>query len=83
MSSIKDRIIAHIKAEYANTLQDIELNDETPLLSSGVIDSISALQLVDFLEKEFGFEFEAHEVDQENINTISLIEGFVKSKIGE
>jgi acyl carrier protein len=35
---------------------------------------------VDFLEKEFGIEFEAHEVDQENINTLGKIVAFVEAK---
>ena len=51
-----------------------------PLLSSGIIDSISALELVEFLEKTFHFEFQPHEVDQENLDTITRIEAFVKTK---
>lgn len=79
MSEIKDQVREYIVKEYLSG-DDQELNDDTQLLTSGIIDSISALQLVEFLEKTFGFEFEAHEVDQENIDTIDLIEAFVKSK---
>ena len=57
-----------------------KLDDSTPLLSSGIIDSISALELVDFLEETFGVEFQPHEVDQDNLNTISLIQKFIAKK---
>lgn len=58
-----------------------ELTDSTPLISGGILDSISTLQLVSFLERRFKIEFKPNEVDQDNLNTISLIALFVKSKI--
>lgn len=54
---------------------------DTPLMSGGLIDSISALELVDFLEKSFGFEFESHEVDQDNLDTIDKIVAFIERKL--
>ena len=80
MTDIKQKIREHISEKYLND-GDEPIGDDTPLLTSGIIDSISALQLVDFLEKEFGIEFEAHEVDQENINSVDLIESFVQTKM--
>jgi D-alanine--poly(phosphoribitol) ligase subunit 2 len=79
MSDIKETIKSYIQKEYKADGGE-EILDDTPLLTSGIIDSISALQLVDFLEKEFGIEFEAHEVDQENINTLGKIVAFVEAK---
>ena len=57
------------------------LKGDTPLVSSGIIDSISILQVVDFMENNFGIEFEPHEVDQSNLNTIDLMAGFVVNKL--
>jgi D-alanine--poly(phosphoribitol) ligase subunit 2 len=78
MSSIKNTILAHVQEEFGGDTEQINTN--TPLLSSGIIDSISALELVEFLESTFGFEFQAHEVDQENLDTVDRIEAFVLSK---
>lgn len=80
MSEIKEKVREYINSEFNSTGEE-EIKDDSALLTTGIIDSISALQLVDFLEKEFGIEFEAHEVDQENINSIDLIESFVQSKM--
>jgi acyl carrier protein len=58
-----------------------EILDDTPLISGGLIDSISTMQLVAFLEKKFHFEFQAHEVDRDNLDSIEIIASFVASKI--
>lgn len=54
---------------------------DTPLLSSGILDSISALQLVDFIEETFKIQFEAHDVDQENLNSINSLTKFIMLKL--
>lgn len=76
---IKSIVREYITSTFYN--ENEALTDETPLLSSGVIDSISSLQLVRFLEETFKFEFQPHEVDQDNLDTLVLIGEFVKSKI--
>jgi acyl carrier protein len=39
------------------------------------------MQLIAFLEKEFHFEFQAHEVDRDNLDSIEIIAQFVLSRI--
>ncbi len=73
-----------IKAILLNGYVDVdnpnELLNDTPLISSGILDSISILQLVDVLEKEFSIEFEAHEIDRDKFDSIDLIVALVNSK---
>ena len=57
------------------------LNGTTPLISSGVIDSISVLDLVDYLEITFKFEFESHEIDQSYLDCVDMISDFVIRKV--
>ena len=56
------------------------LENTTPLISGGVIDSIGTLKLVGFLEERFGIQAEAHEIDEENLDSIELMASFVESK---
>ncbi len=76
---IKRELTAYILEHFFQGNAD-SLTSETPLLTSGILDSISALQMVDFIEERFGIEFEAHEVDQENLNSIETIARFISSK---
>ena len=81
MDNIKQKVRAYILEELSGKDNVGPIEDNTPLLSSGLIDSISALQLVYFLEPSFNFKFKAHEVDCDNSNTIDKIESFILAKI--
>jgi acyl carrier protein len=56
------------------------LTATTPLMSSGVLDSLATLKLITFLEQEFDVKIEAHEADEEHFETIEDICRLVDSK---
>lgn len=58
------------------------LTDQTELKESGILDSLSTLKLVTFLEEQFKVEFEADDLDAGNLSTLESIERLVKSKQG-
>ncbi len=58
-----------------------ELADDTPLVTTGILDSLATLKLVTFLEQEFDITVEAHEADASNLNTVDLIVALVDSKL--
>lgn len=58
-----------------------ELTSDTPLMTTGILDSIATLKLVTFLEEEFGITVEAHEADASNLNTLELMTQLVSSKL--
>jgi acyl carrier protein len=57
-----------------------ELTPDTPLISGGILDSIATLRLLMFMEETWGVTFEPHEVDKENLDTLTLIERLLASK---
>lgn len=57
-----------------------ELEDSTPLITSGILDSISTVQLVAFLEERFGVEFQAHEMNADYLGSIAQIAQTVEAK---
>jgi acyl carrier protein len=57
-----------------------ELTPDSPLISGGILDSIATLRLLMFMEETWGVTFEPHEVDKENLDTLSLIERLLASK---
>lgn len=62
-------------------VDDGQVKDDTSLIKTRTMDSIVALKLVSYLEEKFGIEFEAHEVDQDNLDTIDTIVAFVQKKM--
>jgi acyl carrier protein len=57
-----------------------ELAADTPLITTGILDSVGTLKLVAFLEERFNIGLAAHEADVEYLNTIGDIVKLVESK---
>jgi acyl carrier protein len=69
-----------ILAEFLAGEDPDELTQETELVSSGILDSVATLRLVTFLEERFGIAVEAHEADEEHLNTLDTIADLVAAK---
>ena len=77
---IKATVKTFILNEYLAGEDPAALTDNTPLMTTGILDSIAVLKAVTFLENEFGITIEPHEAVIENLNTLSDIARFVISK---
>ena len=58
------------------------LSDDTSLLESGVVDSTGVLEVLAFLEKEFGLHVDDSEVTPGNLDSIGRLTSFVSRKLG-
>ena len=54
---------------------------DASLLDAGIIDSTGVLELVSFLESEFGIEVTDEEMLPENLDTVRSISGYVRRKL--
>ncbi len=57
-----------------------ELTLETPLITGGILDSISTLKLISFLENQFDITIEAHEAGIDHLDSIERIARLVALK---
>jgi acyl carrier protein len=77
---IKTTVKTFILNEFLPGEDPAALTDPTPLMTTGILDSIAVLKVVTFLENEFHITIEPHEAVVDNLNTISDIERLVMSK---
>ena len=56
------------------------LLDDTSLLDQGIIDSTGVLEVIAFIEDEFGVKVEDEEMLPENLDSIDRIDAFVAKK---
>lgn len=80
-NNIEQTIAAYLKDNVAALNDSANFTDTTPLISSRLMDSIVALKLVSYLEETFNIEFQAHDVNQDNLDSVALIAAFVRSKM--
>ena len=80
MDNIKESIRTYILEECLPGETASNLTDETPLRTSGILDSIATLNLVTFLEQTFGITIDAHETGVEHFDRIEDIAAMVARK---
>lgn len=56
------------------------VGNEDPLLKNGLIDSLGILEVVTFLENEFGITLTDEELLPENFESVSSLSNFVQQK---
>jgi acyl carrier protein len=56
------------------------LKDNVSLLEAGILDSTGAMELVQFLESNFGIAVEDREISPENLDCVESICAFVQRK---
>ena len=57
------------------------LDDTTPLITGGIIDSIGMIGLVAFIEEKFKIEFQPSEINAQGLDTLDRIEALVRQKL--
>ena len=80
MNNIKESIRHFILQNYLPGESLDNLRDDTPLQSSGILDSLAVLGLVTFVEKEFGIELNAQETGVDSFDRITDIAALVIRK---
>ena len=57
------------------------LEDDTSFLEAGILDSTGVMEVVAFLEQQFGVRVDDDELTPENLDSISSIGAFVSRKL--
>jgi acyl carrier protein len=69
-----------VKAFLARYIQNYDLQDDQDIFSLGFINSLFAMQLVLFVEKEFSVDVANEDLDIDNFRTINAIAALVECK---
>jgi acyl carrier protein len=80
MTKIASVLREFILATYLPGESPDTLDDETPLVTSGILDSLAVLGLASFIHERFGVELEFHETSVEQFNRIRDIASTVVRK---
>jgi acyl carrier protein len=75
-----DEIKARVRSFLSRFFRKYELQDDEDIFSLGVVNSLFAMQLVLFIEKQFGVKVENQDLNLNNFRTIAAIASFVESK---
>lgn len=71
---------AKIKEFLSRFFRNHDLASDEDIFELGFVNSLVAMQLVQFVEKEFGVTVEDDDLDLDNFRTIDRIAGLVEKK---
>src|SRR5262245_28014950 len=81
MADTRELVRAFILENFLPGEDPKNLTDDTELKESGILDSLSTLKLVTFLEERFKIELEARYLDPTNLASVACIEKLVSAKM--
>ena len=77
-STVKDTIRGFIQ----RSISVPQLDDDANLFESGIVNSLFAVQLMTFIEKQFSIEVGMDDLDIENFKSLNATTAFVLRKNG-
>jgi acyl carrier protein len=77
-----DQTQSKIKEFLSRFFKNHDLQPEEDIFALGFVNSLLAMQLVAFVEKEFGVRVEDDDLDLDNFRSINAISGLVAKKSG-
>ncbi len=77
---MKEMILEYIRNEYIDEeeAEDMELDENTPLISSGIVDSFSMVSLKRFLEKKYSISIPDDQATPQAFDTVTKIIALVQ-----
>lgn len=81
MDDIKDVVLEYVVDEYVEDEDDVEVTYDTPLISSGIVDSFSMVSLKVFLERKYDISLPDEEATPQAFDTINSIAELVRKHL--
>ena len=82
LEEMQEAILEYVIDEYVDEDDDEEVECDTPLISSGIVDSFSMVSLKVFLEKKYQIKLPDDEATPEAFDTVNSIITLVNKHIG-
>ncbi len=75
---MKQVVLNYVRREYLEEDDDREVNEDTPLISGGIVDSFSMVSLKRFLEKKYQIQIPDADASPEAFDSVNKIVALVK-----
>jgi acyl carrier protein len=76
---VRDKVRAFVTSNFP-VADPSGLADETSLLDTGVIDSIGVLEVIKFIEEDFGIKVADDEMVPDNLESVAKVTAYVGRK---
>lgn len=81
IDEIKNAVREYLAAQLLPGQDPSSLADDRPLITGGLMDSITSVSLITFLEESYSVTFEAHEIGIDYLDSVGDIARTVAEKM--
>jgi len=78
MDELHKTVLEYVKKEYLDEDSDTEIDVDSPLISSGIVDSFSMVSLKAFLEKKYKISIPDAKASPEAFDSVTKIAKLVR-----
>ncbi len=82
MDEMKNIVLEYIVDEYLDEDEEDEVSFDSPLISSGIVDSFSMVSLKRFIENKYSIKLSDEEATPEAFDTVNSICDLVNKHVG-
>jgi acyl carrier protein len=79
-SEVIKRVRSFVQENFLYMYSDLQLGDDDRLLEKGVIDSMSIVEMISFIEQEFGVTAMEEDISDANFGSLAGIANFVSER---
>lgn len=79
-AKIREKIRAYLDENFLYMRPDFVLGDDDQLLERGVVDSMGIVEMLTYIEDEFGVKAADDEISEANLGTLKAIARFIATK---
>ena len=80
-NQIREKIRGYLDTNFLYMMPDLVLDDDDRLLERGVVDSMGIVEMLTFVEDEFGVKPADDEISEANFGSVRAIVRFVAAKL--
>ena len=76
-NQILTRLHDFVEENFLYMRPDFELQSDQSLMGNGIVDSMGVMEMIQFLEEEFGVEVGDDDITEDNLGSLNAITAFV------
>lgn len=81
-TAVLEKVRNFVTENFLYARPDFVLGDADKLLGSGIVDSMGVMEIVVFLEEEFGIAVDDVDITEDNLGSLEAITAYVGSRTG-
>lgn len=79
---IEERVRDYIARNLLFSEEGFPFGDDGSFLQQGIIDSLGVMELVEFVQRDFGIQVEQKEVTPDHFDSVTKLAAFIRRKRG-